>query len=550
MSLQAQDIEAIAKAEPLAFSGSLRVGADYYHINGDEPRRLPFSYIITGTPTLSIYGVDLPVAITYRDGIQDTRVQSPFNRYGIAPRYKWARLFIGQHSPRLGNYSLRGKNLGGIGTELTPGKFRFALHKGKLDNFIPISDSLNYSVSLIPAFPRDIWAGKIGYGGGKFGFDLSCSKIKDLTDDSFEIQDSNLLVLPQENLVMELDISTQITRKWIFEINGAGSLYTENLSSNSPTFLELDAEVQNIQKVADPVIQPNLSTRWGFAGDAKLKYRFPIGNIGMKYRRVDPFFNSLGSIYIQRDIEEITGEFDLSLLKRRLRLQASAGLQRNNLANFKTLGSQRKIGAVNLNYTPNTKFFLNARYSNFTRDVTPGLYELNDTLRQTNITQLAGMNTGYRIDGSQVKTTISLNMNYQIIEDISPLNSIDSEITAIGLGLSVSNRFKTTGLRITPSIRYNISNTMDFQRNRWVFGLQYAQPFLDKKLRIHFGSNYALNITDGKQAGHSIFFRSGVRYQFRPDMGIRLNANYNRRTFDQRSPIAETQIRIGFNFSF
>ena len=176
---KAQNVEQLAKADPLSLSGHLRLGFQYFDGGGEVDGRLPFSYVLTGTPTLSVFGFDIPVSISYRDGQLGSQARSPFNRYGISPSYKWVKLHLGQSNMRLAPYTLSGKNVAGLGVELTPGPLRIAALRGTLDNYALRPDSLSFLSTVVPMYERQVLGGALGYHGKAAEVELSFLKVKD-----------------------------------------------------------------------------------------------------------------------------------------------------------------------------------------------------------------------------------------------------------------------------------------------------------------------------------------------------------------------------------
>ena len=66
-ALQAQNLEGISKQKPVLLSGGITARAMFYDANGIANRRQPFSYIITGSPTISIFNsFTIPIALVRR----------------------------------------------------------------------------------------------------------------------------------------------------------------------------------------------------------------------------------------------------------------------------------------------------------------------------------------------------------------------------------------------------------------------------------------------------------------------------------------------------
>ena len=59
-TIHAQDVGALAKQKPVKFSGGLNVTANLYkNVQGRE-RLDPFAWTVSGSPTLTLYGISVP----------------------------------------------------------------------------------------------------------------------------------------------------------------------------------------------------------------------------------------------------------------------------------------------------------------------------------------------------------------------------------------------------------------------------------------------------------------------------------------------------------
>ncbi|HFA47550.1 MAG TPA: hypothetical protein ENJ95_00875 [Bacteroidetes bacterium] len=54
-------MENIGAQKPLQLSSGFSLTTNFYGIDGGRPRQQPFSYFLSGTPTLTLYGISLPL---------------------------------------------------------------------------------------------------------------------------------------------------------------------------------------------------------------------------------------------------------------------------------------------------------------------------------------------------------------------------------------------------------------------------------------------------------------------------------------------------------
>lgn len=110
-------------------SGGFSVGGEIYDVNGIDNRRSPYSYQINGRIVFSYKDFSVPVSGSYRDA--QFSYDFTFNRLGIAPTYKWVKVYLGWNTIQFSPYTMSGRALNGIGIELKPGDFVFTVIKVK-----------------------------------------------------------------------------------------------------------------------------------------------------------------------------------------------------------------------------------------------------------------------------------------------------------------------------------------------------------------------------------------------------------------------------------
>src|SRR5690606_19189222 len=101
---EALDLANLKGSKPIDFSGSLSLRLNSYSTSRDNSVRDPFFWTISGSPTLSIYGVTLPFYFSFCQKNQDVR--QPFNQFGLSPSYKWLRVHLGYRNISFSDFTL------------------------------------------------------------------------------------------------------------------------------------------------------------------------------------------------------------------------------------------------------------------------------------------------------------------------------------------------------------------------------------------------------------------------------------------------------------
>ncbi len=379
------------KEKRVTFHGNLSATGIFYRSVGIMARKPPFTYILSGNFTLNVKGLALPFSFTYSD--RNFNFRQPFNRFGISPKYKWITLHLGYRNISFSRYVLGGHTVLGAGVELTPGLFRFGAVYGRLRRrtnqatkiYEPLTDTLT-------SFTRKIISIKVGVGNAKNFFDVIVLRA---ADDSTSVDPSikEIGKFPEANFVTGINSHFTFWRNIRFELEGAYSIYTDNQNT------VLTGDVPDILTKIIPV---NVTTHGSYALRSLLEYRSEKGLIfGLKYRRIAPEYQSMGTYFINNDLENITFHTGFRALKQKLHFNGSIGLERNNLQTARNATTKKLIGSAMLSYNPFRQFGITLNYSNYSINQQPGRVQIADSVKlyQTNGTlvvmphlQLTGKN--------------------------------------------------------------------------------------------------------------------------------------------------------------
>lgn len=508
-TLQAQDLANVGNVKEIKFSGGLNFATEFYSVSGIPARRSPFSWSISGSPTLKIGDMSFPFSFSFRN--QKFGYGTPFNKIGVSPYYKWAKLHIGYRSMRFSNYSMSGRTFLGVGAEIKPGKFRASAFTGTLRNPLAQRDTVVYGTVLIPTYKRKAYGFKVGYGSTKNYFDLIYFKAKDditsIPTSPEEVADVELD--PVENLVLGTAFKFTLFRKFSLTSNVSASAYADNTTYN-----ELNLS-NGTYRFFDKFFDPNISTQVSLAGDINALLNLKSMNFGVKYRRVEPHYRSLGISYIQSDVESVTGSMGLNMIKRKLQLNGQFGVERTNLRNYDFLGRRRIIGSLRAQFVPNQEIMVMGQYSNYQYETQDGLVELNDTLRFVSVTSNSGLFVNFNKQKDNLKYGFNANIQMQSIKDQSPIQALAADIGSLQAGLSLKFEWASTQLRFTPSINYSNYNYLNRKQERYGLGMNVRKSFLDDKVELSVYSRYAYNDINK--------LRNGVVWTNRAKIGLKIS---------------------------
>jgi hypothetical protein len=538
------------KSRLIDFSGGLSLSANYFHVQGQQPNQTPFFWSISGSPTLSLLGIRFPAHISLRNSGLETNLNFPFNRFAASPSWKWVRLYLGQRSPKFSPYTLRGSDFNGMGVELTPGKFRFALLRGTLRNLSTRADSLQEISTILPTYKRRALAGKIGFGSRRSYLDILWMKVRDEANDiTYQSKNFDLpQQAPEDNLLLGLDLNLRLLKALTFKLNGAASLHTANMNLDK---LPLDEWLSPQQQQSlSRLMVINASTRWGFAGDAELRLRLKPGSFSLKYHRVDPNFRSLGTFFVRQDVESWTGSLQLRALKNKLNLNLRGGLEQNNLSDLLATRRQRIIGSANLLVMPSRDMQLQLHLSNFQVDNRPGLVTVEDSFRFVNVTQIQRASFRKRFELGGPSLSLQASLNHQSVDEPVALQSAFQQIELWNgaLGADWSNAEGT--FRLGSSLNYQQSRRGEELSTTYGIMLRAQQSLWDKKLRLQLSNNLRQVQSQQGDARLSLTLRGSCRWRISKAHSFNLAASYLDRNLQAEQRVRSLRASAGYRFNF
>jgi hypothetical protein len=374
----AQDVENIANEKPIGLSGAITGSISSYSANGIEDRHTPFTWMIEGSPTLAIYGIQIPFSFIISEQQRDFR--QPFNQFGLSPTYKRFTAHLGYRNINFSRYTLAGHSFLGGGFDFKPGiagatTLRLAGMYGRFQRPIEL-DTSRFDVE--PAYDRKGYAFKVGLGGDRDFVDLNMLYARD-DSNSLKTVPFRSDVLPSENLVLgantRIDILQEGSTTLSIEAEGAGSVFTRDVRAATIKSTSIPSGVHDILRITE-------STSLTFATQAALAFRIPTFQARINWERVEPDYRSLGTYYILTDLERWTFAPTVILLENKLRLGTSLGFEHDNLLNTRVRTTNRIIGSGSVSYTPSQKFGIDLNYSNYTTDQKRAITnaDLRDTL--------------------------------------------------------------------------------------------------------------------------------------------------------------------------
>ena len=506
------------------------------------------NYFAGANVSIGYKSLNIPLSFTFRE--RTGSFSHPFSRLGIAPAYKWVKVYLGHNSLNLNPYVLSGIQINGYGAELSPGKFRLAFIKGQVKNTKIIIDSLLNHSGLVNPFQRHVLAAKIGYGTQYNYIDIHMLTGNDKSPLQ-EYQLESQAYKKEANTTLGLSFGLSFFKKILsLKVNSAASAYTYN-QDGSPIAAS-DLNKSSILRTLNSLVTINQTSGTYLAGDAHLSIKLGNFNISGKYQRIDPLYQSFGIFYLRGDNENYTLNSGLNLFKNKVNISGTWGVNRNNLRNQRNNNTLQKVYNVNLNLNPLPYAGIDLQFSNFSFNQEPTIATIDDSLRLIQINKVNGINPYFNFKGKVYSHNIYLNYNKQTISDITNIVELNNESKINNYSINYTLKNKIKKFSIGTNMYYTNTNYANLTRIRKGLVLSFSKPLIKNNLNTKIKFNYSLNqqdLSEEKQQ-YNIALQSTYSYQQKSSLsfqflyGKRPNFRLNNQISDVR---ISSQINISLN---
>lgn len=540
--VRAQELSDLKNAIPFSISGSIGLSSSFYSVSGIPGRQAPFAYGINSSATMTVYGIAMPFSFSWFDNSR-AGFSQPFNQFGISPKYKWLTLHLGYRNLSFSEFTLSGYTFLGAGIEASPGKFRIGAMYGRFNqnsvHDLTMADSL-------PKMTRTGWAAKLGYGTDKRFVDLSVLRIGDDPKGYDTLNTEPEIRAPEQNIALGLTSRFDITEKLTFKFDGSYSFYTFNRA-----YAATEITGDGLLRLAGSFIRVNSTSEYFKAFRTSLSYRFSQGTVtGIEYRRIDPGFRSMGSYFFNNDIEHITFNQSLALLKNKLNLRGSLGVQRDNLKGAKENTALRIIGSLTGNYNINQHWAVDATFNNYSTNQRAFRTTTDHSLLIYQVNRTVTLTPRYMLAGERMSHMAMLNLNVTALED---KNQTTSDMT--GTDTYMAMLIYNLGL---PQLKMNISSGLNYTlmlnknfENRLAGGnINISKTLLQDQLSLGLNNNLMTNRINS-ESGLILNSALTAAWRFHPKHSLSLNLNLISNRFAEGSVVPSYhEIRGDFGYAF
>lgn len=552
LSSSGQDLTNLRQARPVVFSGNFQARSFIYNASGIPGRQDPFSYMLDGNATVSLYGWSVPFSFTYSQ--QDKSFRQPFNQFGMSPRYKWVTLHGGYRNLSFSPYTLAGHTMLGGGFELNPGKLRVGFMYGRLNRATVIDTTLQ---ALVPfSFSRKGLAAKLGYGTQENHFELSFLTAKDdSTTRPMDVIPDGSKVLAAANSVLAFKARLAFFQRKVFmESDGAVSLYTNDI--NSP--ISIDSLDNALLEALRGSFHVNGSSQLFTALNVGMGYAERYYSIKVNYRRIAPNFRSMGTYFFSNDLEAYTINPTFSLPSGKLRANLNAGIQRDNLQNQKEATNKRFVGTAHVAAQFTERLGLDFNYSNFSNNQTPKTLRFADSLKIVQTTQVFSFMPRYLIVRPATTHMVMASVNLSGMKDFN--GYFDSETTQRDIHTNqymLNYTVSFPAKRVSVFANLNYTDLKHSAMNDTYRGASLGGNYSSADGKAQLGLNGSVTQGIAELSGKSLIINASMNasYQLNRHHGLRTNVfvtNNNPGTaiISTNPAFTETRGELAYQFTF
>ena len=534
----AQNLDKIGEENPVTVTGGMSSNFVVNNSIGQPQYRDPFNWVLSGNVTINIIDVSLPFTFSFSN--VGNSYSQPFNMTALHPTYKNWKTHIGITSMNFSQYTYSGLNFTGAGVEYTPEKWKFKAFGGRLKKAIEFDPAAN-NTSFV-SYKRMGFGFSAAYKAKNWGTELVIFKAYD-DGTSLQYAPNNPELTVRDNIVISLISEARLFKVLQFKAEIASSLLTKDVLITDPSFSK---------PFYAGLVRGNQTTGFSNAYKASIDYRKKAFGIGLKYERIDPEYSTLGAIYFNNDLENITLNPSMSLFNNKVNLALSAGYQRNNIENTNASDNKRWIGSANISAQIIEGLSFNTSYSNmssFTKrnpQADPFFTQFGDTLNYYQVSQNISSSLAYSF-GDSLRQSMNLTGTYAQSQNIT--GRLD-DAGAFGLNVDQDTsqvpvdvynamyghrlQFKS-GLSLGWIFNANHSIAMGNTNSYIGPGLNLGKTLLDKKLRVSAATTYNRQFQNASLSNHVLNFRASFRYS--PEwwdkkygkLSMSLNGNFTNR---------------------
>ena len=540
------------QSSPIRINGAISTNSIFYMGNGGAGR-LPLTWNMNGNVNFNLFNViNLPFSFNLTNAGGGFNYPNLPSHLSVHPTYKMVTAHIGNVDMTFSPYTLNGHLFTGIGLDIEPTeKIKLSAMYGRLQRAVEF-DSNNIIVPA--AYKRMGYGARIDFRNKKYSIGFITFAAKDIVN-SLRFKPDSLQIFPKQNLAVSWLGSYKFTKALVANVEYAISALTGDIR-------DATAGGKGGNNMLKGFITANNSTAYYKAIKTQLNYTYVKSTIGIGYERIDPGYETLGAYYFNNDLENITVNFSQFLLKEKANIAVRFGFQHDDLNGQKSGMNKRSITSVNMNYSPNRRFYSTFSYSNFQTfmNIKPQFQYINqltqyqnlDTLNFAQISQNANLNINY-LFAKRKNNTHTLNLNFNFLDAADKQGGIIRKGNASDFyNTALAYSFLLDSLNISFTTAFNASyNTIG--RNVFLTlgpTISVNGKFLKKKIIAGVSTSYNNSSTLGIQQRKVLNIRCNASYVYMKKHHVNLSMLIQSTNVLMRKKTNDLVGTLGYNFNF
>ncbi len=404
-------------------------------------------------------------------------------------------LGIGVTYPNYTPLTLNEVPVTGGNVEWNPGKFYLAAAGGQTQRAVRLPGFADDTLRFDPAFKRNLYAGRIGYGRRNAGhFFLTFLHAKDDAGSIPFDSTRGRPITPAANYVLGLEVVAPIVKDVLqFEGELVGTMLTGDVEAAAIG----GKDIEDVPEWLRNLLDPKISSVLDYAATGRVALRIPESDTRASgsVRLIGPGFFSLGAPSIRSDQLRWDGRVEQRLLKRRILLTGSVRAEHDNIVDWKSSTTSLSSWSVGLGLNFPALPYLRLEYAPYSQTYDdPG-----DGLLIENFTDVLTASTGYyyRVSDVDMQSTVIVStQNSSTFEGLA-----DYGATTISL---IQGATLKMGLDLTGGLTFSTLNATGTPDESVVSvdGMVGYSPF--ERWYTTLGLTYAKNSEEGDNVGFSL----------------------------------------------
>jgi hypothetical protein len=497
-------------SKKVSISGQVSLFGSTYATTDSFASLSPKNYGVSLAFSLKTKYITLPFSFRYANNGRNASY--PFIRYGIAPKYKWAKFYLGNNNINFSRYAFTGLNVFGIGFEINPSIFYLGAFTGRFQKAVFI-DSTDVSYQrILPRYQTKGYVIKAGIKSRKNAV-LFCYSSGADDENSIKYFNPKYKLSPRKSKSLGSEILLTLYKNFTYQFNGGMSIFTRNINAfDIDIFLRNSGENKLPSWARSIEKNPNITTSLAFAHDHFLSYGGKTFHLNLRYKYIQPEYKALSLANINTDLTQMSIEPGFKLLKQKLNLNFVYGVQSNNVNKKLLTQNKNTIFNFNANYTPNDRFNTTIVLSNFGIVSNAANPEQVDSISIQNVSSNIIINSYYALSKSiDITNSLNISLSRQGLKEIYEFNPLFNK-TFTNTNANINyNHNAAKGHSYSFGVNYNNSysqflSSQNINGNVKSYGANatYSIPVIVEKLLCNVNGSFNLAGAEGEKAKPAI----------------------------------------------